>query len=63
VAVGDPYYTLLPSVGVTALALGNNVRTHVTNLTRTGFDVEFLQGSSRQVVDFTYNAVGYGRAF
>jgi predicted phage tail protein len=63
VTVGDPYYTLLPSVGVTALALGNNVRTHITNLTRTGFNVEFLQGSSRQVVDFTYNAVGYGRAF
>jgi predicted phage tail protein len=63
VTVGDPYYTLLPSVGVTGLALGSNVRTHVTNLTRTGFDVEFLQGGSRQVVDFTYNAVGYGRAF
>jgi predicted phage tail protein len=63
VAVGDPYYTLLPSVGVTALALGSNVTTHVTNLTRTGFNVEFLQGSTRQVVDFTYNAVGYGRAF
>jgi predicted phage tail protein len=63
VTVGDPYYTLLPSVGVTALALGSNVTTHVTNLTRTGFNVEFLQGGSRQVVDFTYNAVGYGRAF
>jgi predicted phage tail protein len=63
VTVGDPYYTLLPSVGVTALALGSNVVTKVTNLTRTGFDVEFLQGSTRQVVDFTYNAVGYGRAF
>jgi hypothetical protein len=63
VTVGDPYYTLLPSVGVTALALGSNVTTHVTNLTRTGFNVEFLQGSTRQVVDFTYNAVGYGRAF
>ena len=63
VTVGDPYYTLLPSVGVTALALGNNVRAHIVNLTRTGFDVEFLQGSHRQAVDFTYNAVGYGRAF
>ena len=63
VTVGDPYYTLLPSVGVTALALGSNVVTKVTNLTRTGFDVEFLQGSTREVVDFTYNAVGYGRAF
>ena len=63
VTVGDPYYTLLPSVGITALALGSNVTTHVTNLTRTGFNVEFLQGGSRQVVDFTYNAVGYGRAF
>jgi hypothetical protein len=63
VTVGDPYYTLLPSVGVTALALGSNVTTKVTNLSRTGFDVEFLQGSTRQVVDFTYNAVGYGRAF
>jgi predicted phage tail protein len=63
VTVGDPYYTLLPSVGVTGLALSSNVTTNVTNLTRTGFDVEFLQGGSRQVVDFTYNAVGYGRAF
>jgi predicted phage tail protein len=63
VTVGDPYYTLLPSVGVTALALGNNVRASITNLSSTGFDVEFLQGSTRQAVDFTYNAVGYGRAF
>jgi predicted phage tail protein len=63
VTVGDPYYTLLPSVGVTGLALGSNVTTHVTNISRTGFNVEFLQGGSRQVVDFTYNAVGYGRAF
>jgi predicted phage tail protein len=63
VTVGDPYYNLLPSVGVTALSLGNNVRASITNLSRTGFDVEFLQGSTRQVVDFTYNAVGYGRAF
>jgi hypothetical protein len=63
VTVGDPYYTLLPSVGVTGLSLGSNVTTKITNLTRTGFDVEFLQGSTRQAVDFTYNAVGYGRAF
>jgi predicted phage tail protein len=63
VTVGDPYYTLLPSVGVTGLSLGSNVTTKITNLTRAGFDVEFLQGGSRQVVDFTYNAVGYGRAF
>ena len=63
VTVGDPYYTLLPSVGVTGLALGSNVTTHITNLTRTGFNVEFLQGGTRQAVDFTYNAVGYGRAF
>jgi len=62
VTIGDPYYTLLPSVGVTGLALGSNVTTHVTNISRTGFNVEFLQGGSRQVVDFTYNAVGYGRA-
>jgi predicted phage tail protein len=63
VTVGDPYYTLLPSVGVTALAIGANTHAEITNLTRTGFNVEFLQGGSRQVVDFTYNAVGYGRAF
>ena len=63
VTVGDPYYTLLPSIGVTPLLLANNVRASITNLTRTGFDVEFLQGSTRQVVDFTYNAVGYARAF
>jgi predicted phage tail protein len=63
VTVGDPYYTLLPSVGVTALSIGANTHAEITNLTRTGFNVEFLQGGSRRVVDFTYNAVGYGRAF
>jgi len=63
VTVGDPYYTLLPSVGVTALSIGANTHAEITNLTRTGFNVEFLQGGSRQVVNFTYNAVGYGRAF
>ena len=63
VTVGDPYYTLLPSVSVTALAIGANTHAEITNLTRTGFNVEFLQGGSRRVVDFTYNAVGYGRAF
>ena len=63
VTVGDPYYSLLPSVGVTALSIGSNTHAEITNLTRTGFNVEFLQGGSRKVVDFTYNAVGYGRAF
>ena len=63
VTVGDPYYTLLPSVGVTALSIGANTHAEITNLTRTGFNVEFLQGGSRKVVNFTYNAVGYGRAF
>ena len=63
VTVGDPYYNLLPSVGVTALSIGANTHAKITNLTRTGFNVEFLQGGSRQVLDFTYNAVGYGRAF
>lgn len=63
VTVGDPYYSLLPSVGVTALSIGANTHAEITNLTRTGFNVEFLQGGSRQVVNFTYNAVGYGRAF
>lgn len=63
VTVGDPYYSLLPSVGITALSIGANTHAEITNLTRTGFNVEFLQGGSRKVVDFTYNAVGYGRAF
>jgi len=63
VTVGDPYYTLLPSLGITALSIGANTHAEITNLTRTGFNVEFLQGGSRRVVDFTYNAVGYGRAF
>jgi predicted phage tail protein len=63
VTVGDPYYTLLPSLGITALSIGANTHAEITNLTRTGFNVEFLQGNSRQVVNFTYNAVGYGRAF
>ena len=63
VTVGDPYYSLLPSVSVMALSLGTNTYAQITNLSRTGFDVEFLQSGSRQVLDFTYNAVGYGRAF
>jgi predicted phage tail protein len=63
VTVGDPYYTLLPSIGVTPLSIGANTHAEITNLTRTGFNVEFLQGGSRRVVNFTYNAVGYGRAF
>jgi hypothetical protein len=63
VTVGDTYYNLLPSVGVTALSIGANTHAEITNLSRTGFDVEFLQGGSRKVVNFTYNAVGYGRAF
>ena len=63
VTVGDPYYSLLPSIGVTALSIGANTHAEITNLSRTGFNVEFLQGGSRQVVNFTYNAVGYGRAF
>jgi len=63
VTVGDPYYNLLPSIGVTPLSIGANTHAEITNLTRTGFNIEFLQGGSRQVVNFTYNAVGYGRAF
>ena len=63
VTVGDPYYSLLPSVGVTALSIGSSTHAEITNLTRTGFNVEFLQGNNRKVLDFTYNAVGYGRAF
>jgi predicted phage tail protein len=63
VTVGDPYYNLLPSVGITALSIGANTHAQITNLSRTGFNVEFLQGGSRRVLDFTYNAVGYGRAF
>ena len=63
VTVGDPYYTLLPSLGITALSIGANTHAEITNLTRTGFNVEFLQGGSRRVINFTYNAVGYGRAF
>ena len=63
VTVGDPYYNLLPSIGVTALSIGANTHAQITNLTRTGFDIDFLQGGSRQVINFTYNAVGYGRAF
>jgi predicted phage tail protein len=63
VTVGDPYYNLLPSVGITALAIGANTHAQITNLSRTGFNVEFIQGNARQVLDFTYNAVGYGRAF
>jgi predicted phage tail protein len=63
VTVGDPYYTLLPSVSVSGLAFSANIRTVITGLSRTGFSVDFLQGGTSQALDFTYNAVGYGRAF
>jgi len=63
VTVGDPYYTLLPSVSVTGLAFTSNIRTVITGLSRTGFSVDFLQGGTSQALDFTYNSVGYGRAF
>jgi len=53
----------LPSVAVTVQNLGNGERLNVSNVSATGFDVDILDGSNANVDrNFTYAAVGYGRA-
>ena len=53
----------LPSVAVTVQNLGNGERLNVSNVSATGFDVDILNGSNANVDrNFTYAAVGYGKA-
>ena len=53
----------LPSVAVTVQNLGNGERLNVSNVSATGFDVDILNSSDANVDrNFTYAAVGYGRA-
>jgi len=53
----------LPSVAVTIQNLGNGERLNVSNVSATGFDLDILDGSNNNVDrNFTYAAVGYGKA-
>ena len=53
----------LPSVAVTIQNLGNGERLNVSNVSATGFDLDILDGSNNNVNrNFTYAAVGYGKA-
>ena len=53
----------LPSVAVTVQNLGNGERLNVSNVSATGFDVDILNSSDANVDrNFTYAAVGYGKA-
>jgi hypothetical protein len=53
----------LPSVAVTVQNLGNGERLNVSNVSATGFDLDILDGSNNNVNrNFTYAAVGYGKA-
>ena len=53
----------LPSVAVTVQNLGNGERLNISNVSATGFDVDILNSSDANVDrNFTYAAVGYGKA-
>jgi hypothetical protein len=53
----------LPSVAVTIQNLGNGERLNVSNVSATGFDLDILDSSNNNVNrNFTYAAVGYGKA-
>jgi predicted phage tail protein len=53
----------LPSVAITVQDLGNGERLNVSNVSATGFDVDILNSSDANVNrNFTYAAVGYGKA-
>jgi predicted phage tail protein len=53
----------LPSIGITVQNLGNGERVNVSNVTGTGFDLDVLDsGGSNVDRNFTYSAVGYGKA-
>ena len=53
----------LPSIGITVQNLGAGERVNVSSVTGTGFDVDVLDsGGSNVNRNFTYAAVGYGKA-
>jgi len=53
----------LPSVGITVQNLGAGERVNVSNVTGTGFDLDVLDsGGSNVDRNFTWQAVGYGKA-
>ena len=53
----------LPSVAITVQNLGDGERLNVSNVSATGFDVDILNSSDANVDrNFTYAAVGYGKA-
>jgi hypothetical protein len=55
-----PFYAP-PSVGVTMYDMNSNDELAISNVTRTGFDLEVFHGGTPQEHDFTYTAVGYGK--
>ena len=53
----------LPSIGITVLNLGAGERVNISSVTATGFNVDVLDsGGSNVNRNFTYSAVGYGKA-
>lgn len=53
----------LPSIGITVQNLGAGERVNVSSVTGTGFNVDVLDsGGSNVDRNFTYSAVGYGKA-
>ena len=53
----------LPSVAVTVMNLGAGERVNVSSVSATGFNVDILNSSDANVNrNFTYQAVGYGKA-
>ena len=53
----------LPSIGITVQNLGAGERVNVSSVTATGFNVDVLDsGGSNVDRNFTYSAVGYGKA-
>jgi predicted phage tail protein len=53
----------LPSVAVTVMNLGAGERVNVSSVSSTGFNVDILNSSDANVNrNFTYQAVGYGKA-
>ena len=53
----------LPSIGITVQNLGAGERVNISSVTSTGFNVDVLDsGGSNVDRNFTYSAVGYGKA-
>jgi len=50
-----------PSVGITAYDMAASDVFAITNVTRSGFDLEFTLGGGAADRSFTYTAVGYGK--